>query len=500
MADVLSVLRQYNIQKKEIVVKGDEVIFGEFFYWPKNVKTNYVVWGTGKEGQPREYYTLDSILFLLNNVHLSHPVYVRHAATENIPVVRRPDRKDLLGYLNGEASTSASIDRSAPLETGLQRCTQVKRAADEVLAEAKKPRIEDEERARHDSPDLELPRTKSSKAGSSSKNVLQRRLGLSHLSLSKVSKCGQDSDDLSQRKRQLDPQGVCQKGSDSDLCPPWQTQNPGHQDSDLDLSLPRKRQRRRSSDSDLSLPRRRQRTTSSDSDLSPPRRSPRSGRKTAHMYSGAKTGLVSEVQREQQELQKQNRDTTALGAQFEFAETVFQDKSGQKRNLKLERLEQRRKAEKESEGDELYAHWGKGLGQSRQQQQNVEDAMKEMQKPLARYIDDEDLDRMLREQEREGDPMADFNKKNNAEENKHKKAGPRYNGPAPPPIDSESGLDTAGKEWTDPMASNRSALPGSPARRLWRSLPTSGVWRTCSFSKAVRCCGGGGPEQPDIQL
>lgn len=35
---------------------------------------------TGKEGQPREYYTLDSILFLLNNVHLSHPVYVRRAA------------------------------------------------------------------------------------------------------------------------------------------------------------------------------------------------------------------------------------------------------------------------------------------------------------------------------------------------------------------------------------------------------------------------------------
>nr|KAF6399621.1 cell division cycle 73 [Molossus molossus] len=149
MADVLSVLRQYNIQKKEIVVKGDEVIFGEFS-WPKNVKTNYVVWGTGKEGQPREYYTLDSILFLLNNVHLSHPVYVRRAATENIPVVRRPDRKDLLGYLNGEASTSASIDRSAPLEIGLQRSTQVKRAADEVLAEAKKPRIEDEECVRLD--------------------------------------------------------------------------------------------------------------------------------------------------------------------------------------------------------------------------------------------------------------------------------------------------------------------------------------------------------------
>uniref|UniRef100_A0A8C9RKN6 Parafibromin n=1 Tax=Scleropages formosus TaxID=113540 RepID=A0A8C9RKN6_SCLFO len=149
MADVLSVLRQYNIQKKEIVAKGDEVIFGEFS-WPKNVKTNYVIWGTGKDGQPKEYYTLDSILFLLNNVHLPHPSYVRRAATENIPVVTRPDRKDLLSYLNGESSTSASIDRSAPIEIGLQRPTQVKRGADEVSSEAKKPRIEDEERVRLD--------------------------------------------------------------------------------------------------------------------------------------------------------------------------------------------------------------------------------------------------------------------------------------------------------------------------------------------------------------
>ncbi|XP_053738979.1 parafibromin [Synchiropus splendidus] len=149
MADVLSVLRQYNIQKKEIVAKGDEVIFGEFS-WPKNVKTNYIIWGTGKEGQPKEYYTLDSILFLLNNVHLAHSFYVRRAATENIPVVRRPDRKGLLSYLNGESSTSTSIDRSAPIEIGLQRPTQLKRAADEVSSEAKKPRIEDEERVRLD--------------------------------------------------------------------------------------------------------------------------------------------------------------------------------------------------------------------------------------------------------------------------------------------------------------------------------------------------------------
>uniref|UniRef100_A0A8C2Q3P6 Parafibromin n=1 Tax=Cyprinus carpio TaxID=7962 RepID=A0A8C2Q3P6_CYPCA len=116
-----------------------------FFFF--NMQFNY---RTGKEGQPKEYYTLDSILFLLNNVHLPHPSYVRRAATENIPVVRRPDRKDLLSYLNGESSSSTSIDRSAPIEIGLQRPTQVKRAADEVSSEAKKPRVEDEERVRLD--------------------------------------------------------------------------------------------------------------------------------------------------------------------------------------------------------------------------------------------------------------------------------------------------------------------------------------------------------------
>lgn len=31
-------------------------------------------------------------------------------------MVRRPDRKDLLAYLNGETATSGSIDKSSPLE------------------------------------------------------------------------------------------------------------------------------------------------------------------------------------------------------------------------------------------------------------------------------------------------------------------------------------------------------------------------------------------------
>ncbi|XP_046493685.1 BUD13 homolog isoform X1 [Equus quagga] len=335
-------------------------------------------------------------------------------------------------------------------------------------------------RARRDSPSLapdgphSLPRTKSSKAAerASSKTSSQwKGPGPSHLSLPKNSKYEDDSDLSPPRKKQarshfgnkqhdsrgsspsrrkfhtsssprrhqshmLDSSsypGNSRKASDSDLSPPRHKQSLGRQDSDSDLSPPRNRPRHRSSDSDLSPPRRKQRAKSSDSDLSPPRRSLPPG-KAAHMYSGAKTGLVlTDIQREEQELKKRDQETMAFEAEFQYAETVFRDKSGRKRNLKLERLEQRRKAEKDSERDELYAQWGKGLAQSRQQQQNVEDAMKEMQKPLARYIDDEDLDRMLREQEREGDPMADFIKKNKAKENKNKKVRPRYSGPAPPP-------------------------------------------------------------------
>lgn len=51
---------------------------------------------------------------------MTHPVYVRQAAVENIPVVRRPDRKELLAYLNGETASCAAIDKSAPLEIPTQ--------------------------------------------------------------------------------------------------------------------------------------------------------------------------------------------------------------------------------------------------------------------------------------------------------------------------------------------------------------------------------------------
>ncbi|XP_077160961.1 BUD13 homolog [Paroedura picta] len=231
--------------------------------------------------------------------------------------------------------------------------------------------------------------------------------------------------------------------SDSDLSLPQAICCRRLQDSP-DLSPPR-RNRCGSSDSDLSPPRRRQevrqeaRQSQSPPDPSPPWRARDSkGRGNSEqdpqMLSGGQAGLVSAdlLRRERQAFRKQERGSKHLEDESQHAATVFRDKSGRKRDLKQEWLEQQKAAQQKLERDAQYAEWGKGLAQGRQQQQNVEDAVKEMQKPLARYIDDQDLDQMLREQEREGDPMANFIKKRKSKEGKDRKEKPKYSGPAPP--------------------------------------------------------------------
>ena len=138
MADPLSLLRQFNMQRKMIVEKDDHVIFGEFSL-PKTAKTNYMEWGTGTDGTPKDYYTIECLMYLLKNLTMQHPVYVRQAASQDIHTVKRPDRKDLLAYLKGETSTSVSIDKSAALEMP----TQVKRTAEDSLESSqKKPKLD----------------------------------------------------------------------------------------------------------------------------------------------------------------------------------------------------------------------------------------------------------------------------------------------------------------------------------------------------------------------
>ncbi|CAL8268033.1 unnamed protein product [Merluccius merluccius] len=219
---------------------------------------------------------------------------------------------------------------------------------------------------------------------------------------------------------------------DSDQSPPRGRSRPG---SDSDQSPPRRRaQNGQGSDSDQSPPRRASRRSGgSDDDLSPPRRKDQS----KGLLSGGKAGLVSidVLRKEQEENRRREKNNKPLEEDSRNAQTVFRDKSGKRRDLETEREEQKRVDGEKAAKAEKYAQWGKGLAQGQMYQQRIADAIHEVQKPMARQRDDEDLDRMLREQEREGDPMAAMlrRKKDRNAKLQGVKERPRYKGPLPPP-------------------------------------------------------------------
>lgn len=60
------------------------------------------------------------------------------------------------------------------------------------------------------------------------------------------------------------------------------------------------------------------------------------------------------------------------------------------------------------------------LKQVQDREEKLKNDLYEMNKPLARYADDADLDKQLREQERQGDPMLEYIKQKQVKEGKRK--------------------------------------------------------------------------------
>lgn len=162
--------------------------------------------------------------------------------------------------------------------------------------------------------------------------------------------------------------------SDSDLSPP----RPGK-----DSELPPKPNKRDPSDSDLSPVR----AKSPESDLSPPRARPQASRdvrgRNVREHSTGK-GKRKESEKTQEIVKL--RDTS-----------------------KADRAKEA--AAKEAERKKIYDKWGKGLAQQEQQAANLEEHLHEMSKPFSRYEGDLDLEKHLKEQEREGDPMLNYIRK-----------------------------------------------------------------------------------------
>ncbi|KAM9257838.1 BUD13 homolog isoform 2-T2 [Cariama cristata] len=225
---------------------------------------------------------------------------------------------------------------------------------------------------RQATPDLSPPRKKRYDSDSDSSLPRRRRVGSPQSGTKGASPA-------TKKLRPLpSPQRCLRHNSDS---PPPRRGTRNASDADRGLGRvrsdspkrgPLKQNQSVSSDSDLSPPRRTlparkdQHNSRSPPDLSPHRHCDAKGspKKANMMLSGVKAGLVSAdvLRREQQELRRHERSNKHLEEESRHSETVFRDKSGRRRDLAQERLEQRQKAEAKSERDEQYAKWGKGGG------------------------------------------------------------------------------------------------------------------------------------------
>ncbi|XP_015609422.1 BUD13 homolog [Cephus cinctus] len=128
--------------------------------------------------------------------------------------------------------------------------------------------------------------------------------------------------------------------------------------------------------------------------------------------------------REAELFSKLSADVSGVGQ----AAVLRDRKTGRKRDLAAEAAEKREKQKVQEELDEKYAKWGKGLKQVEDREEKLKRDLYEMSKPLARYADDADLDKELREQDREGDPMLEYIKQKQIKEGKRKPEKPRYEG------------------------------------------------------------------------
>lgn len=221
--------------------------------------------------------------------------------------------------------------------------------------------------------------------------------------------------------------------SDPDLSPPRKSrkgiEKPElHVFLDPDLSPPRKGRKeserlelRVSLDPDLSPPRKTKKDVQileSRASLEPDLSLPRKSRKEpSSLKEKPKTGLISreEIKAENERTKKDDwlrfkeMDPSISGR---GAEPVYRDKIKGERISKEDFLKSQKREEKPKEKK---LEWGKGLAQKREIEAKQQELELEKEKPFARTRDDPELDKMLKERVRWGDPMAHLVKRNHNE-------------------------------------------------------------------------------------
>ncbi|KAI8342004.1 Pre-mRNA-splicing factor of RES complex-domain-containing protein [Chlamydoabsidia padenii] len=156
------------------------------------------------------------------------------------------------------------------------------------------------------------------------------------------------------------------------------------------------------------------------------------------MSSGQKAGLLTskEIQQEAaraKELERRAMERMAAEAQGgDEEETIYRDNTGKKIDPKLIKAEEARKRKLEIERQERKMEWGKGLVQRNEQEQRRKQLEEETHKPLARYVDDDDYNQGLKDQDRWNDPAAGFLTSRSSSSSGKVLSRPMYKGPWKP--------------------------------------------------------------------
>jgi len=277
---------------------------------------------------------------------------------------------------------------------------------------------------------------------------------------SRTSYSKRDSDKSPRRRQRHDSDASpSRRRHDSDASPPRRRHDsdasPPRRRHDSDASPPRKVRKGGGSDSDQSPPRRapagddsdqsppRRGDGGSDSDQSPPRRGgddsnqspPRAAGKMSRTLDGKRAGLQKARDlkdellaiRAKEKSMFESMDTNVSGR---FAETQVRGRAKEAEEKK--RLEKERKEVPEEVKDK-FEKWNRGVAQVQNSISRLEDNLYEMSKPLTRTKDDTDRDNLLKDQEREEDPMLAYMRKKKAKVVGKVKVLPKYSGPQPPP-------------------------------------------------------------------
>ncbi|KAL9889185.1 uncharacterized protein ACN427_008564 [Glossina fuscipes fuscipes] len=271
------------------------------------------------------------------------------------------------------------------------------------------------------------------------------------------------------RKDKNSDQSPSEKRRDSDQSPPRRRaksprkERRNYLSSDRTSPRNRKTQRNRSSSDQSPVRRRIKEEKLSENDLSPQRKNnveqrtfsrwQRSNRsespppthkpKAMKTLDGKKAGLqnANELQAEVAERRRQEdnlfnnmpSDLTGRDAEVRVRNTGRLGRKGQAAREEDPKAKKKREAFEQQE-KELYDRWGKGLKQIEDYRQQKADEAYEGSKPLARYADDKDLDKLLREKEHPDDPMLEYMRRRRREregDKLTKQSIAAYEGPYP---------------------------------------------------------------------